>query len=248
VSSSSLSHVSICNRCKDFDIDACVDHASTIIKLNDEIARLNVELKTFKYEVEKIKFARDVCTIGRHPSIKDGLAFHKGAKDTKSHNKAPNFIKEKGKAPMASSSHSSHDNKNHAYLYAHVKNTYRNARNVHHDACIDHHVYHMRHDVAFDSHAMIVSSSRPSFAHGRSRPRCHAHHVVSHVPNTKNASHSISYSTIDASNVLYCKSNRVVASNVGPKSKNGKTCISVPKSYVTNLIEPNTSWVPKPQA
>jgi hypothetical protein len=34
-SSSSLEHVSICTRCKDHDIDACVDHAFTIAKLND---------------------------------------------------------------------------------------------------------------------------------------------------------------------------------------------------------------------
>jgi hypothetical protein len=45
VSSSNLSHVSICNRCKDFDIVACNDHVSTIVKLNDEIAQLNVQLK-----------------------------------------------------------------------------------------------------------------------------------------------------------------------------------------------------------
>jgi hypothetical protein len=33
--------VSICNRCKDFDVDACNNHASTISKLNDEIENLN---------------------------------------------------------------------------------------------------------------------------------------------------------------------------------------------------------------
>jgi hypothetical protein len=44
VSSSSLEHVSICNRCKDFDIDACIDHASTISKLNDDIAKLHAQL------------------------------------------------------------------------------------------------------------------------------------------------------------------------------------------------------------
>jgi hypothetical protein len=71
VASLSLEHVSICNRCKDFDIDACNDHVSTIAKLNDEI----VQLKTCKNEVEKVKFARDAFTIGRHPSIKDGLSF-----------------------------------------------------------------------------------------------------------------------------------------------------------------------------
>jgi hypothetical protein len=107
-SSYSLEHVSICTRCKDHDIDTCVDHASTIAKLNHEIAQLNVQLKTCKNEVEKVKFARDAFTIGRHPSIKDGLGFHGRAKDTKSH-KAPNFTKEKGKAPMASSSLSGND-------------------------------------------------------------------------------------------------------------------------------------------
>jgi hypothetical protein len=60
VSSSSLSHLSIYNRCKDFDIDACVDHTSTIVKLNDKIATLNVQLKTCKNEVDNIKFARDL--------------------------------------------------------------------------------------------------------------------------------------------------------------------------------------------
>jgi hypothetical protein len=72
-SSSSLEHVSICNRCKDFDTDACNDHASTIAKLNDKIVQLNVQLKTWKNEIEKVKFARYAFTIGRHHSIKDGL-------------------------------------------------------------------------------------------------------------------------------------------------------------------------------
>jgi len=113
VSSSSLEHVSICNRCKDLDVDACNDHVSTISKLNDDIAKLHVQLKSCKDECDKIKFARDAYTIGRHPSIKDGLGFHRGTKDIKSQ-KAPNFIKEKGKAPLASSLHSFHDKKNHS--------------------------------------------------------------------------------------------------------------------------------------
>jgi hypothetical protein len=90
-SSSSLEHVSICTRCKDHDFDACINHACTIAKLNDEIAQLNVQLKICKKVVEKVNFAMDAFTIGRHPSIKDGLGFHKGIKDTKSQ-KAPNFI------------------------------------------------------------------------------------------------------------------------------------------------------------
>jgi hypothetical protein len=74
-SSSSLEHVSICTKCKDHDFDACIDNVSTIAKLNDEVAQLNVQLKTYKNEVEKVKFSRDAFTIGRHPSIKDGFGF-----------------------------------------------------------------------------------------------------------------------------------------------------------------------------
>jgi hypothetical protein len=40
VTSSSMEHVSICNRCKDVDIDACNDHASTILKFNDEVTNM----------------------------------------------------------------------------------------------------------------------------------------------------------------------------------------------------------------
>jgi len=243
VSSSSLEHVSICNRCKDLDVDACNDHVSTISKLNDDIAKLHVQLKSCKDECDKIKFARDAYTIGRHPSIKDGLGFHRGTKDIKSQ-KAPNFIKEKGKALLASSLHSFHDKKNHAYMYAHVKNV---SHVAHHDGCNDRVVLPVRHDAAFASHAMIASSSS-SHVHGRSRPRRRAHNVVSDAP--RNASHgpSMLYHTFDASYVLHCKSGKVCAKNVGPKCKRGKTCIWVPKSYVTNLVEPNKSWVPKSQA
>jgi hypothetical protein len=48
VSSSSIKHVSISAKCKDHDFNACSNHSSTIAKLNDEIAQLNVQLKTCK--------------------------------------------------------------------------------------------------------------------------------------------------------------------------------------------------------
>jgi capsule polysaccharide export protein KpsE/RkpR len=48
VSSSSSEHVSFCNRCKDFDIDACNDHISMISRLNDDIAKLYAQLQTYK--------------------------------------------------------------------------------------------------------------------------------------------------------------------------------------------------------
>jgi hypothetical protein len=72
-SDSCVEHVVICDRCKDFNIDACVEHLTSIAKLNGEAASLNAQLKTSKSEFDKLKFARDVYTIGRHPSIKDGL-------------------------------------------------------------------------------------------------------------------------------------------------------------------------------
>jgi vacuolar-type H+-ATPase subunit H len=74
--SSRVEHVVICNRCKYFNIDACNEHVST--NLNNDVASLNAQLKTCKDNYEKLKFARDTYTIGRHPSIKDGLGFQKG--------------------------------------------------------------------------------------------------------------------------------------------------------------------------
>jgi hypothetical protein len=70
-----MEHVVICNRCKDFDVDACNEHASTSLKLNNDVANLSAQLKICKSDYEKLKFARDTYTIGRHPSIKDGLGF-----------------------------------------------------------------------------------------------------------------------------------------------------------------------------
>jgi hypothetical protein len=102
ITSSSMEHVSICNRCKDFDIDAFNAHASMILKLNNDIASLNAQLKTCKNENDKIKFARDAYTIGRHPFIKDGLGFQKETKNLTSQ-RTSNLNKEKRKALMASS-------------------------------------------------------------------------------------------------------------------------------------------------
>jgi chromosome segregation ATPase len=76
-SSSCVEHVIIYNRCKDFDVDACNEHRISITKLNNEVASLNAQLKTCKIDFDKLKFARDAYTVGRHPSIKDGLGFRK---------------------------------------------------------------------------------------------------------------------------------------------------------------------------
>jgi hypothetical protein len=75
VASSCVDHVVICNRCKDVNIDACNEHVSTIVKLNNDVASLNTQLKTCKDNYEKLKFARDAYTVGRQHSIKDELGF-----------------------------------------------------------------------------------------------------------------------------------------------------------------------------
>jgi hypothetical protein len=154
--------------------------------------------------------------------------------------KGPNFIKDKGKTPMASSSHSFHDKKNCAYLYAHAKNSSHNARNAHHDVYVDHDMHAMHHVIVYSSYAMTASSSS-SHAHGK--PRHRASHAGSHAPKDKNASHGpyMLFRTFDAFFVIYCKNDKVFASHVGPKCKKGKTCIWVSKAYVTNLIEPKSS-------
>jgi hypothetical protein len=169
VTSSCVEHVGICNRCKDFDVDAYNEHVSTILNLNNDVASLNAQLKTCKDNYEKLKFARDTYTTGRHPSIEDGLGFQKGTKNLTSQ-KTSNLNKEKGKAPMAGSSQ-----KNHAYLYAHDKKVTSIA---HHDRCHNHTVLPVCHDATFNSHAMFASSS--SYAHGRNRSR--RHHIVSNAP------------------------------------------------------------------
>jgi hypothetical protein len=88
-----MEHIPICAKFKDHDFDACSNHASAIAKLNDEIVQINFQLKTCKIEVEKVKFARDAFTIGRHPFIKDGLGFQKETKNTKKP-KGPQLYKE----------------------------------------------------------------------------------------------------------------------------------------------------------
>jgi hypothetical protein len=227
VTSSCVEHVVICNRCKDFDVDACNEHVSTIAKLNNDVASLSAQLKTCKESYEKLKFARDVYTVGRHPSIKDGLGFQKETKNLTSQ-RTSGLNKEKGKAPMVSSSQ-----KNYAYLYD-KKFTSR----AHNDRCYDNILSHDA--AAFNLHAMFASSS--TYAYGRNRSR--RNHVVSHAPRKACTGPNTVYHACNASFVLSCKNAKVVARKLGSKCKGDKNCIWVPKVVVTNLVGPNKSWVP----
>jgi hypothetical protein len=222
-SSSIVEHVSICNRCKDFNVDACVEHLTSIARLNGEVASLNAQLKTCKNDFDKLKFARDAYTISRHPSIKDGLGFRKEAKNLTSQ-RAPILNKEKGKVPMASSIQ-----RNHPFIYDR-----KCSRNAHYNRSYD----------AYDSHAMIASSS--TFVHDRSRPR--KGNVIHHVLRKMHNESATVFHACNTDFVLSCKNKKVVARKLGAKCKGDKTCIWVPKDIVTNLVGPNKSWVPKTQA
>jgi hypothetical protein len=76
-SSSCVEHVVICNRCKDFDIDACDKHLASITKLNDEVASFNAQLKTFKVDFDKSKFARMPTPLVDTPQLRMDLAFER---------------------------------------------------------------------------------------------------------------------------------------------------------------------------
>jgi hypothetical protein len=225
-STSCVEHVVVCTRCKDFNIYACSEHLVSISKLNDEVASINAQLKTSKSEFEKLKFARDAYTIGRHTSIKDGLGFKREVKNLTSH-KAPISTKEKRKAPMASSAH-----KNHAFMY-HDRRHSRNA---------------FRSYDAFDSHAMVASSSSIMYDRNVARKNAMPRRNIVHAPRKVMNEPSTIYHACNASFAICRKDRKIVARKLGAKCKGDKTCIWVPKTIVTNLTGPNMSWVPKTQA
>jgi hypothetical protein len=83
-STSTVEHVTICTRCRDVNIDAMDDHLAMIKEQNDHIAKLNTKIVEHELENEKFKFAHSMLYNGRHPGIKDGIGFQKGAKATSS--------------------------------------------------------------------------------------------------------------------------------------------------------------------
>jgi hypothetical protein len=50
--------------------------------LDDEIAKLTIQDKTCKDELEELKYARGFYMSGRHPRIKDGVGFQMKQKKT----------------------------------------------------------------------------------------------------------------------------------------------------------------------
>jgi hypothetical protein len=74
-STSTVSHVSICTRCRDVNVDAIHDHIAMIKQQNDHIAKLDAKIAEHELNNEKFKFARSMLYSGRHPGIKDGIGF-----------------------------------------------------------------------------------------------------------------------------------------------------------------------------
>jgi hypothetical protein len=122
--------------------------------------------------------------------------------------------------------------KNHAFMY----HDRRHSRNVY------------RSYDAFDSHAMIASSS--SIMHDRNMARKNALPKINvgHVPRKVMNEPFTIYHALNASFAICRKDKKVVARKVGAKCKGDKTCIWFPKAICTNLVGPNMSWVPKTQA
>jgi chromosome segregation ATPase len=75
--SSCVEHVIICNRCKDFDIDACDEHVTSIAKLNNEVASLNVQLKTCKDDYDKLKLLGMPTLLVDIPQLRMDLVFER---------------------------------------------------------------------------------------------------------------------------------------------------------------------------
>jgi hypothetical protein len=99
-STSTISHFSICTRCRDINVDVIHDHLALIKQQNDHIAQLTSKINEHEIENEKFKFARSMLYNGRHPSIKDGIGFQQGDNvKLNAPKKLSSFVK--GKAPIA---------------------------------------------------------------------------------------------------------------------------------------------------
>jgi hypothetical protein len=221
-STSIVEHVTICNRCRDINVDAIHDHLALIKQQNDHIAQLSAKINGHDLENEKFKFARSMLYSGRRPGIKDGIGFQKGDNvKLNAPKKLSNFVK--GKAPMVQD--------NEGYILYPVGYPEHKIRRI-----------HSRKSHSGSHHAFMYKSEASS-----SRQSTHAKLPKKKTPIASNEP-IISFKTFDASYVLTNKSGKVVAKYVGAKHKGSKTCVWVPKVLVSNVKGPKTIWVPKNKA
>jgi hypothetical protein len=160
---------------------------------------------------------------GRRPGIKDDIGFQQGGnvKLNAPPKRLSNFVK--GKAPMPQD--------NEGYILYPAGYPKHKIRRI-----------HSRKSHSGSNHAFMykseASSSRQST---RTKLPKKKTPIASNEPN-------ISFKTFDASYVLTNKSGKVVAKYVGGKHKGSKTCVWVPKVFVSNVKGPKTVWVPKNKA
>jgi hypothetical protein len=221
-STSSVDHVTICNRCRDINVDAIHDHLALIKQQNDHISQLTSKINEHEIENEKFKFARSMLYNGRRPIIKDVIGFQQGNNvKLNAPKNLSNFVK--GKAPMVQD--------NEGYILYPDGYPEHKIRRIH--AKKSHSVSH---------HAFMYKNEASS-----SRQSTHVKLSKKKTPTTSNEP-NISFKTFDASYVLTNKSGKVVAKYVGGKHKGSKTCVWVPKVLVSNIKGPKTIWVPENKA
>jgi hypothetical protein len=162
---------------------------------------------------------------GRRPDIKDGIGFQQGShtniKLNAPKNRLSNFVK--GNTPMVQ------DREGYILYpenYPEHKIRKIHARKSH---SISYHAYMYGNEASSSRHSTHIKMPKQKFA------------------NASNE-HSISFKAFDASFVLTNKSDTLVAKYVGGKHKSPKTCVWVPKVFVSNVKGPKTIWVPMNKA
>jgi 3D (Asp-Asp-Asp) domain-containing protein len=100
-------------------------------------------------------------------------------------------------------------------------------------------------------HAKTYSVSHHAFMY-KNEASSSRHSTHAKIPKKKSPIASnepnVSFKTFDASYVLTIKLGKVVAKYVGGKHKGSKTCVWLPKVFVSNVKGPKTVWVPKNKA
>jgi hypothetical protein len=202
-STSTVSHVSICTRCRDVNIDAIHDHIAMIKQQNDHIVKLDAKIAEHELENEKFKFARSMLYSGRRPGIKDGIGFQKGDNvKLSAPKKLSNFVK--GKTPMAQD--------NEGYILYPVGYPKHKIRRI-----------HSRKSHSGSHHAFMYKSEASS-----SRQSTYAKLPKKKSPIASN-DHNISFKTFDASYVLTNKSGKVVAKYVGANTWGQRLVFGYPR-------------------
>jgi hypothetical protein len=202
-STSTVSHVSSCTRCRDVNIDAIHDHIAMIKQQNDHIDKLDAKIAEHELENEKFKFARSMLYNGRRPSIKDGIGFQQGDNvKLNAPKKLSNFVK--GMASMAQDSE--------GYILYPADYPEHKIRRI-----------HARKPNNVSHHAFIYKNEASSSRHST--------HIKMPKKKTPIASndHNVSFKTFNASYVLTNKSGKVVAKYVGANTRAPRLVFGYPR-------------------